>query len=113
MLSEKDLAFIQYWESVRSYENTFLRKITAGLPMAIIFCAPILLFVISVYLFLPEWFAKVSNANAGTYVVVLIALIIASLFIAYFRMHFRWEMNEQHYLELKAKQRKLNAASNS
>lgn len=105
MLSEKEISFLHYWEKVRESENTFSRKLIAGLPMATLFCLPVLLFVILVYLFLPDWFAKVSNTSGATYVVVLVALVIATLFMAYFRMHFRWEMNEQKYLELKAKQR--------
>lgn len=108
MLSEKETSFIQYWEKVRDHENTFSRKLIAGLPMATLFCMPVLLFVMLVYIFLPDWFAKVSNTNSSTYVVVFLALLIATVFIAYFRMHFRWEMNEQKYLELKAKQKKSN-----
>lgn len=99
---------MRYWEDVRESENKFSRKILAGLPMATLFCMPVILFVILVNIFLPDWFAKVSNTNGATYVVVLIALLIATLFIAYFRMHFRWEMNEQKYLELKAKQKSNN-----
>lgn len=103
MLSENDLQFIERWEKERGPESTFSRKLLAGLPMAALFCLPILLFIMMVYLFLPDWYAKISNTSGATFVVVVIALMIAILFIAYFRMHFRWEMNEQHYLELKAK----------
>lgn len=97
---------MERWEKERAYESTFSRKLMAGLPMATIFCMPILLFVMMVYMFLPEWYAKVTNATGATFVVVIVALLIATVFMAYFRMHFRWEMNEQLYMELKAKQQK-------
>lgn len=103
MLSENDKLFLERWERERGPESTFSRKLLAGLPMAALLTLPILLFVMMVYLFLPDWYAKVSNTSGATFVVVFIALLVAIVFIAYFRMHFRWEMNEQHYHELKAK----------
>jgi membrane protein YdbS with pleckstrin-like domain len=107
MLSEKDLSFLEYWEKVRIQEATFQRKILAGLPFAALFCLPIMLLLIVVNIFLPDWFAKVAPTHPSTYIVIFLALVIAIFFMAYLRMHFRWEMNEQHYLELKAKQKKL------
>lgn len=108
MLSAKELEFIKYWEENRNFEATFLRKLTAGLPFAILFLTPILFFVAAVYFFLPDWYAKISNTSQSTYVVVVIAVFIAVFFFAYFRMHFKWEMNEQLFLELKAKQKREN-----
>lgn len=101
MLSEKQNNFIVYWESVRERENSFLRKLSRGLPMAIIFGLPIILFLVVVYLFFPVWYMKISNITSGTLFVIIIAVLIAILFFAYFRMQFKWEMNEQLYLELK------------
>jgi len=43
MISEKDIAFLQYWEQVREKENTFTSKISGGLPMAFLFALPIIL----------------------------------------------------------------------
>ncbi len=109
MLSSKELQFLEYWEKNRDPENTFSRKLVAGLPMAIIFCTPILFLLAAVYFFLPDWYAKVSaNTSSQTFVVVVIAVFIAVFFLAYFRMHFRWEMNEQLFKELKYKQKKEN-----
>ncbi len=69
--------------------------------MAIIFGLPIILSVLVVYLFFPEWYMKISNTTSGTFVVIVVAVILAILFFSFFRMHFKWEMNEQLYLELK------------
>lgn len=109
MLSDKEEQFIVYWETVRENENKPLVKIKNGLPMAVIFCLPVLLFIFSVRIFLPDWYAKISNASSGTIVIIVIAVFLCVLFYAYFRMHYKWEMNEQHYRELQHKAGKTGA----
>jgi uncharacterized BrkB/YihY/UPF0761 family membrane protein len=111
MLSDKELAFIEYWEENRIPQSSFTSKLIRGLPMAIIFGLPIVLSVVVVYIFFPDWYTKISNTTSGTFNVVIIAVLIAVLFFSYFRMHFKWEMNEQAYLELKHKQKKADAAN--
>ena len=105
MISEKEQSFILYWEKNREIENTFVRKLTAGLPMAIIFALPVILFVMLIKIFLPEWYMKVSGVAAGSFFAVLLALFVLVIFYAYFRMQFKWESNEQLYNELKLKQK--------
>lgn len=106
MLSREQSGFIQYWEANRQRYSSFSSKISRGLPFAVIFFIPILLFVGIVYLFFPEWYAKVSDTSTASLIVAFIAVFIAILFFAYFRMHFKWEMNEQLYHELLYKQKK-------
>ncbi|MEO7307323.1 MAG: hypothetical protein ABIR78_01010 [Ferruginibacter sp.] len=103
MLSEKDKDFITYWEKERERQSSIQAKLIAGLPMSILFCMPILLFITAVYLFLPEWYTRVSNNMAGSIPTIVIALVICIVFFSYFRMQYKWEMNEQHYRELKSK----------
>lgn len=103
MLSAKDKEFIAYWEKERERHNSVPARLIAGLPMAILFCIPILLLITAVYLFLPEWYTKVSNSMAGAMTTIVIALIICILFFSYFRVQYKWEMNEQLYKELKQK----------
>ena len=110
MLTEKEEAFIQYWEEQRAIQSSFVSKLRNGLPMATMFGLPIILFVLVVYLWFPDWYMKISGTSAGSFVMVIIAVLICILFFAYFRMHFKWEMNEQLYQELKQKQRKADAA---
>ena len=104
MLSEKDKQFMQYWESERVRQNTVVSKILGGLPMAMIFCLPILLFIFVVYLFFPEWYTKISQTSKGTFITIVVAVFICIIFFSYFRMHYKWEMNEQLYDELKSKE---------
>lgn len=108
MLTEKEKQFMLYWENVREKQNSTMAKLINGLPMAVLFSLPILLFITAVYLFLPEWYTKVSNRLAGSLVTIIIAVILCILFYSYFRMHYKWELNEQAYLELKSKENKTD-----
>ena len=111
MLSEKDTQFIKYWEKERERYNSIPARLINGLPMAALFCIPILLFITAVYLFFPEWYTKVSNNIAGSMTTIVIAVIICMLFFSYFRMQYKWEMNEQLYQELKKKMAKTDEAA--
>jgi membrane protein YdbS with pleckstrin-like domain len=104
MLSDKELAFLEYWESNRIHQSRFGTKITAGLPMALLFGLPVILFIMTVYIFFPVWYAKIPGMTSGIFIMIIIAVVILVIFFSYFRMHFKWEMNEQLYLELKHKQ---------
>jgi len=103
MLTEKDKQFVTYWEAVREKRGTAKAKLLSGLPMAILFSAPIMLFITAVYLYFPEWYTKVSDKLPGSLITIVIAVLCCILFYSYFRMHFKWESNEQHYRELKHK----------
>ncbi|HRD58615.1 MAG TPA: hypothetical protein PK504_11220 [Ferruginibacter sp.] len=110
MITEKERLFIRYWEHEREIQSRFSSKFINGLPMAIVFGLPIILFVLVVYLWFPDWYAKISGSSAGSFMMAVIAVLICILFFSYFRMHFKWEMNEQLYLELKQKEKKEQAA---
>ncbi len=100
---------MEHWEMVREKESHFLSKLGRGLPMAMLFGLPIILSLIAVYLLSPEWYTKISQAASGVLGTLIIAVVITILFFSYFRMHFKWEMNEQLYLELKSRQHKPEA----
>jgi cbb3-type cytochrome oxidase subunit 3 len=56
-------------------------------------------------MFFPEWYSKISNIRStSSFLIVMLAVFIATIFFAYFRMQFKWEMNEQLYRELKNKE---------
>jgi hypothetical protein len=103
MISVKDEQFLQYWEKHRDAESRFSRKLTAGLPVAMLFGLPIILSVIIVRLFFPEWYVKLTGITQGIFVTVIIAILILVFFYAYFRMQYKWEMNEQLFKELQIK----------
>lgn len=107
MLSDQEIKFLSYWEQNRDRENTFSRKLIGGLPMALIFSLPIVLSIVVVRLFLPEWYTKISKTSSGTFITIIFAMIIVALFYSFFRMQYKWEMNEQLYQELKSKERSM------
>jgi hypothetical protein len=104
MLTEKEIAFMNHWESVREAHSSFRSKLLRGLPMAMFFGLPILFSIAAVYFLSPEWYTKISQQANHSTLVVLIAVCIAVFFFSFMRMHFKWEMNEQLYNELKYKQ---------
>lgn len=110
MLTAKELEFIKYWEAHRTSQNSFQSKLLRGFPMALMFGLPIILFILAVYIWFPAWYTKISATTSGSFITIVIAVFIAIIFFSYFRMHFKWEMNEQLYLELKQKQKRQDAA---
>lgn len=106
MLTEKEKQFVAYWEREREWRSTFSNKLVSGLPMAMLFFFPIVLSIVVVYFYFPEWYTKISKTSTGMFVTVVLAVFIAIVFFSYFRMHYKWEMNEQLYKELKSKDNK-------
>ena len=113
MISEEDIKFLRYWERVRDSESSFISKLMRGLPMAFLFGLPIILSVLVVKLFMPNYYTKMSQTSPGTFITVVIAIIIIVGFYAFFRMQYKWELNEQLYQELKFKEDKLNNSPKS
>lgn len=127
MLSEKEEVFLRRWEAVREAEGTFKHKLLSGLPMASLFALPILLFFVIVKIFFPSWFTTATHKqtevvvpeltqqhmslSAGNVIMAFIAVLLVVLFFSYFRMHYKWENNEQLYKELKSIEKKQKDAA--
>ena len=71
--------------------------------MALLFSLPIILSVVIVRLYFPEWYAKLSKTSPGMFFTAFMAVLLIACFYAFFRMHIRWENNEQLYRELVSK----------
>lgn len=110
MYLQKEIDFMNHWEMVREKESRFMSKLGRGLPVAMLFGLPIILSLIAVYILSPEWYSKLSQAASGVLGTLVLAVIITILFFSYFRMHFKWEMNEQLYRELKSRQKNSQSA---
>lgn len=113
MLSEKEIQFLRYWEQNRERQNTVISKIGRGFPMALLFALPILLFVIAIWFFFPDWYMKISKTSPGTFITAIFALLGIVLFYSFFRMQFKWELNEQLYKEMKVKENTINKISDN
>jgi hypothetical protein len=100
-LSEKELEFMTYWERHRLKEKRLLNQLLVGLPLGVIFGLPIL-----INLFL-GWYKR-ANMVALTQlnpVILITAIMLIIVFIAIFSRRHKWEMKEQYYLELKAREK--------
>jgi hypothetical protein len=106
MITEKERQFLRYWEANKDNENQFLHKLLAGLPMAIMFGLPIILLVVVVRLFFPDWYMTISQTTPGMFISAIIAVLLIIIFYSFFRMQYKWEMNDQLYQELKYKESK-------
>ncbi|MFT4152424.1 hypothetical protein [Parafilimonas sp.] len=99
MLSDKEKAFIEYWEENRLKEKSIYRQIFPGIQIGLCIGIAILL------IFNTGWYERanmIAQTESSPWVLIIgIVTIIA--FTGFFYKKFRWEMNEQAYHELKAK----------
>ena len=99
MLSEKEKAFIKYWEENRLKEKSMLRQLFPGLPIGLSLGAAILLLLDS------GWYERANMVAQSQSSPVILFICIAGIvvFTSFFYKRFRWEMNEQAFKELKIK----------
>lgn len=103
MLSEKEKAFIEYWEENRIKEKSVLKQFFPGLPIGLAIGVAILLVVES------GWYERanmVENAESNP-IVLFIAVAAIVAFSGFFYKKFRWEINEQAYTELKLRKERM------
>ena len=98
MLSAQEKEFMQWWEQNRSREKRLLSQLTIGLPLGLAFGFPILLSVM-----FRGWYKNMPYVSGSQLTIILIAVLLVVVFYSIFKMRFKWEMNEQRYLELKQK----------
>ena len=97
MLTKHEEDFISYWSSQRQRKKQFLRKLSIGLPLAVIIVAALIIN------FLSGWYVQADKeirSNGSVIIVVLIAAIAIVVFITIFSARHKWDQNEQHYQEL-------------
>ncbi|MGN6353392.1 MAG: hypothetical protein ACTHLB_08380 [Parafilimonas sp.] len=99
MLSDKEKAFIEYWEENRLKEKSIYKLISPGFSIGLCIGIAILL------AFNSGWYERANmaaQAESSPWILV-IGIIAIVVFTGLFYKKFRWEMNEQAYRELKAK----------
>src|SRR5882757_4133447 len=129
MITEKEKLFMAYWEQEREARNTFANKLFSGLPVALLFGLPLIVIVFVIQYFFPqwynrasqvtqqtengqriitkefennpEWYNKVTQFSTGTFMAIIIAVLIGVFVFSYLRMNYKWEANDQLYKELK------------
>jgi len=102
MLTEKEEAFLIYWEKARKRQKKFLYQLGVGLPVGLLFG---MLIIANFY---SGWYDRaemVANARFNP-IVLYVAVIIIAVFFAIFSKKFQYDQQEQRYLELKYKKSK-------
>ncbi len=107
MLSEEEEAFIEYWKANRERQKKTIYQFIVGIPVALLFVIPIAINVFSGWYKRAAMMMHTGSFNPG---VLLLALLLITVFIAIFSRKFRWDQNEQRYIELLAKKEKQASA---
>src|ERR1700755_2806804 len=98
MLSGENEDFLAWWPKNRDAERTSIRPFLMGLSAGFAIGIAVILVLES------GWYERANMVANSTlsYLVLLLAILAVSLFMAFFYRKFRWEMQEQRYLELLA-----------
>ncbi|MFT3844963.1 MAG: hypothetical protein QM725_07925 [Lacibacter sp.] len=96
-MTAEEKAFVKWWEENRVKEKKVIRQLMIGLPIGFAFGFPVLLSVL-----FRGWYKNMPYISGTQLIVVITAMVLIIVFYAIFRMHFRWDMNEQRYNELRS-----------
>ncbi len=105
MLLKEEKEFIAFWEKNRDSQKRFMKQLMVGLPVGTIFVVAISLNFISGW---NKQAVMALSAHASVIPVLIIAALIITVFISVFSVKYKWEVNDQRYRELKAKENELN-----
>ena len=97
MMTKEEQSFISYWSQERLRKKKFLRKLSIGLPLAVIISVAVLINIFS------GWYQKADmelRSNSSLMIVILVAIIGIVVFITIFSAHHRWDRNESMYQDL-------------
>jgi sterol desaturase/sphingolipid hydroxylase (fatty acid hydroxylase superfamily) len=97
IMNKEEQDFIKYWSQERLRKRKFLRKLSIGLPLAVLIAVAVMVNLFS------GWYQKADmelRSNSSLIIVILIAVIGIVIFITIFSAHHRWDRNESMYQEL-------------
>ena len=100
MLTEEEKKFIAWWEANRDKEKKTFRQWLIGLPIGMLFGVAIAVN------FLAGWNKQAAYTANSSFnpLVLIIAILTITTFVAIFSKKHKWDMNEQRYKEFKAKE---------
>jgi hypothetical protein len=96
MLSEENEAFLTFWTKNRDKEKTSIRPLVIGLSGGLAIGAGVILALET------GWYERanmVANSRLSSFI-LLAAILLISVFMGVIYRKFRWEMQEQRYMEL-------------
>ena len=103
MLTDDEKRFLVYWEKNRERHGQLSYQLLAGLPLGGLFSLPIFInFLLGRF-----WYKRADAVGISQFnpMVLVVAIVLITLFIGVFNKKFKWDQNEQKYLELKSKER--------
>jgi hypothetical protein len=106
LYTEDEIKFIAYWEQNRERQASLSYQLLFGLPFGFLFSIPILInFLLGRF-----WYKRADAVGMSQFnpIVLVLAILIISVFIALLNRKFRWEKLEQQYLELQARKQREN-----
>ena len=109
LYTEDEKKFIEYWEKNREYQSTTKYQLLFGLPFGLLFSIPILInFLLGRF-----WYKRADAVGLSQFnpIVLVLAIMIISVFIALVNRKFRWEKLENQYLELIARGKSANQSN--
>jgi formate/nitrite transporter FocA (FNT family) len=107
MLSEKEEDFLAYWSENGKKQKTSLRPLLVGMSAGFLLGISLIVIVQTGW---DQRATMVANSKLSS-VVFLLAIILIAVFMAFLYRNFRWEMQEQQFLELNAKKKAHNSQS--
>lgn len=102
MLSKENEEFLASWAKNREKEKTSSRPFFVGLSGGFTIGIAVIIVLES------GWYTRANmeaNSRLSSFI-LLLAILVISFFMAFFYRKFRWEMQEQRYLELLAAKNK-------
>ena len=106
LYTEDEIKFIAYWEQNRERQASLSYQLLFGLPFGFLFSIPILInFLLGRF-----WYKRADAVGMSQFnpMVLVLAILVISVFIALLNRKFRWEKLEQQYLELQARKQNEN-----
>jgi len=101
MLTEEEKGFIEYWRDNRLRRRKVMKRLAFGLPLATAIVAGIF------FSFFTGWYQRADmefNSSQPSLILVLLgAVLLIVVFVVIFAARHTWDMNEQRYKELLAK----------
>lgn len=108
MYTNEEIRFIQYWEANRQRRKRGFRQLAVGLPLATVLAVAIFVNFFSGLLWYRKADAELKSQpyqSQGTLIlVVIVALLLIVVFVTIFSVRHKWDIHEQRYLELKARE---------
>src|SRR5215469_10744519 len=101
MLTEDEKKFVDYWEHNRDSKKRVLKQLYVGLPLGVILAAAIFINFFSGW---DKHAQMLINTDPSIVIILIIGLLAIVIFIVIFSARHQWDLNEQHYKELRARE---------